>query len=174
MNRELEEADSRSILGNTEAKWPLFPTGAESGSNIIDKWRCFFSEWGWRWWPSHFPKSSDPTKFGCLDFTFSPEARSVGPLQRKAACDLVFRESLLILHYGNSHTAEQSKPSVPAPILVNVGTAELEYLSEKNISSGQKQFCRRTTFTEFADNVSHDSIFLQKKKKKANRALEKK
>lgn len=34
------------------------------------------------------------------------------------------------------------------------------------MSSGQKQFCLRTTFTEFADNVSHDSIFLQKKKKK--------
>lgn len=33
------------------------------------------------------------------------------------------------------------------------------------MSSGQKQFCLRTTFTEFADNVSHDSIFLQKKKK---------
>lgn len=65
-----------------------------------------------------FPKSSDPTKFGCLDFTFSPEARSVGSLQRKAACDLVFRDSLLILHYGNSHTAEQTKPSVPTSILV--------------------------------------------------------
>lgn len=36
MDRELE-ADSRSILGNTETKRPLFQTGADSGSNIIDK-----------------------------------------------------------------------------------------------------------------------------------------
>jgi len=57
-----------------------------------------------------------------------------------------------------------------------VGTAKLKYLSEKKNLPSQKQFYLKTTFIEFADNVSHDSFFSwkkskQNKKKKVKRIL---
>lgn len=79
----------------------------------------------------------------------------------------------LVLQKFTHSLANQTTHARIYPCTVNMGTAELEHLSEKKISSGQKQFCLRTTFTEFADNVFHDSLFSWGEKK-ANRSLKKK
>lgn len=120
------------------------------------------------------------------DLSVSPNTKI---LQNSAVLTLLFSQEPTVLSFRNRkdahelavrcafssctteiHTqlANQTASARIASILVLLMWVQQNgctYLKKKKkISSGQNQFCLRTTFIKFADNVSHDSLFSWGKK----------